>query len=128
MPPDPQPDPRYLRGVALFNGGDYFAAHEEWEHLWRGCPPADRRFYQSLIQAAVALYHWGRNNPAGAARLLASGRGYMAAYRPAHRGLAVDRFWAAVEAAMTPGPGDHPQIALDPPPAAWPDPEGFAHD
>ncbi|MBX9581229.1 MAG: DUF309 domain-containing protein [Gemmataceae bacterium] len=121
-------DPRYLAGVVHFNRGEYFDAHEVWEELWGDCPAADRRFYQSLIQAAVALYHWGRNNPAGAARLLLSGRGYMAPYRPAHRGLDVNRFWQAVEEAMTPTPPPRPLIALDPPPAAWPDPEGSAHD
>ena len=132
FPPHPTPapdyDPRYLAGVALFNRAEYFDAHEVWEDLWGDCPAADRRFYQSLIQAAVALYHWGRNNPAGAARLLRSGRVYMAPYRPAHRGLDVDRFWAAVEGAMVTTPTAGPQIVLDPPPAVWPDPEGFDHD
>ena len=68
------PDPRYLAGIDLFNHGEYFDAHDVWEELWTDCPAADRRFYQSLIQAAVALYHWGRRNRAGAERLFASGR------------------------------------------------------
>lgn len=128
--PDTPPDydPRYLAGVAHFNRGEYFDAHEVWEELWGDCPAADRRFYQSLIQAAVALYHWGRNNPAGAARLLASGRGYMAPYRPTHRGLAVDRFWEAVAAAMATSLATLPRLDLDPPPAAWPTPQGSADD
>ena len=113
-------DPRYLAGVAHFNRAEYFDAHEVWEELWGDCPAADRRFYQALIQAAVALYHWGRNNPAGAARLFASGRGYMAPYRPTHRGLAVDRFWRAVEAALAPDPGAAPRIDLDPAPEGGP--------
>jgi len=46
--------------------------HEVWEELWLDCPAADRRFYQSLIQAAVALYHWGNGNLAGATRLFPS--------------------------------------------------------
>ena len=43
--PDPAdtPDPRYLRGVELFNRGDYFDAHEVWEELWLDSPSADRR-------------------------------------------------------------------------------------
>src|SRR5262249_34271574 len=67
-------DDRYLAGVQLFNAGEYFDAHEVWEDLWHDCPSADRRFYQSLIQAAVALYHWSRGNRPGAARLFDSGR------------------------------------------------------
>jgi predicted metal-dependent hydrolase len=100
-PPIPDAyDPRYLAGVVLFNRGEYFDAHEVWEDLWRDCPSADRRFYQSLIQAAVALYHWGNGNRAGAARLFHSGRGYAAPYRPAHRGLDLDRFWQEVQIAL----------------------------
>src|SRR5438445_10580539 len=64
-------DDRYLGGIVAFNRGDYLEAHEVWEALWLDCPAADRRFYQSLIQAAVALYHWGNGNRAGAERLFA---------------------------------------------------------
>jgi hypothetical protein len=129
MSPPPDYDLRYLAGIVLFNRRDYFAAHEVWEDLWRECPAADRRFYQSLIQAAVALYHWTRGNAAGARRLFHSGRDYMAPYRPRHAGLDVSAFWAGVELALAgaladppaaPGPAAHPAIDLDPPPVAWP--------
>jgi predicted metal-dependent hydrolase len=127
-PTDPPPgeyDPRYLAGVVLFNRADYFDAHEVWEDLWRDCASADRRFYQSLIQAAVALYHWGNGNAAGAARLSESGRRYMAPYEPAHRGLGVAAFWRQVDARLAAADAPPPTIALDPDPAAWPDPADF---
>ncbi len=118
-------DARYLAGIALFNAGEYFDAHEVWEEVWRDCPAADRRFYQSLIQAAVALYHQCRVNAAGARRLFHSGRSYMTPYRPLYRGLNVDAFWAAVESRLAPtladppaagpAPGPRPTITLDPP-------------
>ena len=132
-------DDRYLRGVLAFNAGDYFDAHEEWEALWLDCPAADRRFVQSLIQAAVALYHWGNRNRPGAARLFASGRRYMDPYRPTYHGLAVEAFWEQVRAALAPAleanpererggdPPAPPRIRLSPEPAAWPDP-GVRHD
>lgn len=115
-------DPRYLAGVAHFNAGDYFEAHEVWEDLWHDCPPADRLFYQSLIQAAVALYHWGNANRTGARRLFASGRDKMTGYRPRHLGLDGVRFWtdveAALAAALTGGPaGPAPRIDLTPAPS-----------
>lgn len=109
------PDPRYLAGVELFNRGEYFDAHEAWEELWMDCPAADRRFYQSLIQAAVSLYHCGRGNRAGAERLFASGRKYMAPYRPARHGLDADDFWRQVAAALADPPGPAPRITLAPP-------------
>jgi hypothetical protein len=105
----PEYDTRYLAGIDHFNRGDYFEAHEVWEDLWADCPGADRRFVQSLIQAAVALYHWVRNrNRAGARRLFASGRDKMAGYRPRHLGLDVDDFWRQVEAALAGALADGP--------------------
>jgi uncharacterized protein len=91
-------DPRYLAGIELFNRGEYFDAHEVWEDLWQDCPAYDRRFYQALIQAAVAIYHFERGNNTGAARLARSGKRYMEPYRPMHLGLDVDGFWRQVEA------------------------------
>lgn len=130
-------DPRYLAGVQRFNAGEYFDAHEVWEDLWHECAAADRRFYQSLIQAAVALYHWGNGNRAGAARLFASGRRYMEPYRPRYRGLDVGDFWRAMEQTLAgvvenqPTPRC-PRIELDPPPDAWPEvpanAEGVPHE
>lgn len=136
-------DERYLAGVVRFNRGDYFDAHEVWEALWMDCPAAERRFYQSLIQAAVALYHWGNGNRAGATRLFHSGRRYMEPFRPTHRGLDVDRFWRMMEAALADAltgrdregavgeigsPDSVPQIVLDPSPARWPDPDEVRHE
>jgi predicted metal-dependent hydrolase len=105
------PDPRFLHGIELFNRGEYFEAHEVWEDLWTDCPSADRRFYQSLIQAAVAIYHQQRGNEAGAQRLYQSGRRYMQPYGPRYRGLAVEAFWESV-AAFLAGLGPAPQIAI----------------
>ncbi len=46
----------YLRGVALFNSGYYWEAHEEWESLWhasgRRGPTAD--ILRALIKLAAA--------------------------------------------------------------------------
>lgn len=64
-------DPRFAEGIACFDAGHYFEAHEVWEDLWRALPRAehpggDRLFVQGLIQLAVSLEHWRRGNPRGA--------------------------------------------------------------
>jgi uncharacterized protein len=93
-------DPRYLAGIDLFNRADYFEAHEVWEDLWHDTTGSNRRFYQGLIQAAVAVYHAGNGNARGARRLFESGRRYMSAYNSPHLGLDVRGFWAALERAL----------------------------
>jgi hypothetical protein len=107
-------DADYLHGIDLFNEGDYFAAHEVWEIPWRAATDPDRWFYQSLIQAAVALYHQGRGNWGGALRLAARGRAKTVRCPPTHLGLDLPRFWADVDAALVGGPT--PRIVLAPEP------------
>jgi DUF309 family protein family protein len=59
------------KGIALFNDGKYFEAHEAWECLWL-CEQdgAEKRFYQGLIMAAGAMLHYTRRECAGANALL----------------------------------------------------------
>jgi hypothetical protein len=93
-------DPRYLAGIDLFNRGEFFDAHEVWEDLWHDTAGPDRRFYQGLIQAAVAVHHATNGNERGARRLFHSARRYMSAYPSRHLGLDVDDFWIAMANAM----------------------------
>lgn len=90
-------DPRYLQGIALFNQGEYFDAHEVWEDLWHDTAGPERRFYQALIQVAVAVYHAGNGNRHGARRLYHSARRYMQPFGTLYNGLNLAPFWAALE-------------------------------
>lgn len=54
-----------LQGVALFNLGEYFEAHEQWEEHWGHGPPEERELTLGLIKAAVALHHLAAGNEAG---------------------------------------------------------------
>ena len=56
----------YLQGIEHFNAGRYFDAHEVWEEIWLRSSGETKLFYQMLIQAAVGLHHYERNNPRGA--------------------------------------------------------------
>jgi hypothetical protein len=55
----------YHKGIELFNSGQFWHAHEEWEQTWMAETGEARRFIQGLIQAAAALVHWQRGNPRG---------------------------------------------------------------
>lgn len=119
MPYTDDYDSRYLAGIEQFNAGDYFAAHEVWEALWRDCPEQDRGFYQSLIQAAVALYHQQRGNPRGAERLLRSAMAKAAVYPERYHGLCWRTLWPDIAAALNSDqPGSRPRIVLEHPTAS----------
>lgn len=104
-------DPRFARGVELFNAGRHFEAHEEWEHVWRSCPAADRRFVQSLIHAAVAIYQWSRGNANAARTQRDRGTAKARDYPPVYLGVDAGRLWADVAAALD-SPGGCSQVRL----------------
>ena len=87
----------YVQGIQFFNDCDFFEAHETWEELWTEYRGPARRFYQGLIQTAVALHHFGNGNIRGAKKVYLSSRGYLEEYRPAYLGLNLDTFLAQFE-------------------------------
>lgn len=60
-------------GRERFNAGDYFAAHELWEDLWRETHGTSRAFVQGMVQVAVGLHHHSTGNVLGARSVLARG-------------------------------------------------------
>jgi predicted metal-dependent hydrolase len=121
-------DPLYLQGIAYFNACEFFEAHEVWEELWKDYSGELRLFYKGLIQAAVALHHFGNGNIRGARKVYRSSRGYLEQYRPVCVGLDVDQFLAQFDACFAEvaasevefpeieiNPELIPEISLDPP-------------
>ena len=84
----------YLQGIVHFNECDFYESHEVWEALWTDYQGPSRKFYQGLIQAAVALHHFGNGNIRGARKLYYSTRSYLEPYRPWHMGLDLEQFLA----------------------------------
>ena len=121
-------DPLYLQGIAYFNACEFFEAHEVWEELWKSYSGDLRLFYKGLIQAAVALHHFGNGNIRGARKVYRSSRAYLDAYRPVCEGLNLEQFLPQFDACFAlvavseeefpdieVDPELIPEIALDPP-------------
>jgi uncharacterized protein len=121
--------PLYLKGIEYFNDCEFFESHEVWEELWADTQGDSRKFYQGLIQVAVALHHFGNGNIRGARKLYHSSRAYLEPYGPVYRGLNVTAFLEQLErcfvdvlatAEQFPKveivPDLIPEIHLDPPP------------
>jgi uncharacterized protein len=132
---------RYLGGIRFFNERDFFEAHEVWESLWLDCAGPERRFYQALIQAAVALYHYGNGNVRGATKLFRSSKAYMDQYTSPYLGLNTVAFWDQMKRCFASLLQEEPTaqpvalseeliptITLNPPPDSWPALEEFETD
>ncbi|GAC1331110.1 MAG: hypothetical protein NVSMB17_08930 [Candidatus Dormibacteria bacterium] len=79
---------RLGRGVALFNAGQFWEAHEAWEGAWmpaRGGPDAD--LFKGLVQLAAGCYHYQRRNRHGALVKWRDGAALLGPYLPGRDGL-----------------------------------------
>ena len=66
-------------GLAAYERGDFFEAHEDLEPAWMGTDDrAERALLQGLIKVAAAYVHDVRGNPAGIARNLEGARALLA--------------------------------------------------
>jgi uncharacterized protein len=100
-------------GLELIRRGEYFAAHEVLEDVWRAADPEERDFYQGLVHVAVAWYQAGRGNRVGCERQLEKATRRLAPFAPEHRGVDVAATLARVdEAARVVANGS---LALPPP-------------
>lgn len=69
-----------IKGVRLFNTGEYFECHEVLEELWLAERGPIRELYQGVLQIGVALLHRQRGNFKGAVSLLQSGLRHIAPF------------------------------------------------
>jgi predicted metal-dependent hydrolase len=80
-------DQRYYEGIRLFNKGEFWEAHEQWEACWLESGEPETTFYQGIIQAAAALVHWKKGNLRGLRRNWEKGRPKLVALPAAMHGI-----------------------------------------
>jgi predicted metal-dependent hydrolase len=96
-----------VAGLAAYDRGDWFLAHELLEPAWMGtADPAERALHGGLIKLAAAGVHATRGNPSGIAKNLAGARlrlaslaGHEPGERPA-RDIDVAGLVAAIDARL----------------------------
>ena len=81
--------PEFWQAVEQFNQGEFYACHDTLEALWLEEIDPLRRFYQGILQIAVACYHLSNLNWRGAAVLLGEGMNRLRDYQPAYGGIEV---------------------------------------
>ena len=88
---------QYVEGLRLFNEEDFFECHEVFEELWSESKGDDKRFLQGLIQAAVALFHFGNENFGGAKKLYNAAHEKLRNLGDEYMGIALSRFLSDFE-------------------------------
>ncbi len=74
-------------GIGLFNSRHFFEAHEVLEEIWRAAPEGEKKFWQGLVQTAVAFHHRSTGNTIGAQSLLNSAIRNLAPYPDIYSGV-----------------------------------------
>ncbi len=77
----------YYEGIRLFNRGEYWHAHEQWEACWLASSEPDATFYKAIIQVAAALVKWQQHNQRGLQLNWAKSRSYLITLPPTFHGL-----------------------------------------
>lgn len=104
----------YRTGLDLIRSGEYFAAHEELENVWRAARTDERDFFQGLVHVAVAWYQAGRGRKIGTERQLEKAIRRLEPFAPEHRGVDVSRLTAQLSDLRA-----RDSLDLPPPDLSW---------
>jgi len=89
---------QYREGIRLFNEEEFFECHDVLEELWSAAEGEQKKYLQGLIQASVALFHFGNENFGGAKKLYLSARKNLDPYGSEFMGVDLHRFSTDVQA------------------------------
>ena len=83
---------QYREGLRLFNEEEFFECHDVLEELWSETVGRDRKFLQGLIQASIALFHFGNENFGGAKKLYLSAKTNLSLFEEEYMGIRLAQF------------------------------------
>jgi len=81
--------PEFWLGVEEFNQQAFYECHDTLEALWIEAMEPEKRFYQGVLQIAVACHHLSNLNWRGAVMLLGEGIRRLEDYTPDDYGVDV---------------------------------------
>lgn len=89
-------------GVAMFNRGEFFEAHEEMEEAMNllDDDTSDWDFYLGILRAAVANHKLGQNETGSARFHLRAALEFLEHYPDRHRGIRLREFRGALNAQL----------------------------
>ncbi len=94
---DAPPSEEALRGLELFNQGDYFEQHEHFEHAWLAEERPVREMYQGILQVGVAFLQIERGNWQGALKMFRRGLPRLRPLPERCQGVEIGEFRRAAE-------------------------------
>ena len=81
--------PEAIKGMELFNAGEYWLAHEQLEEAWKEETGAVRELYRAILQVAVTYLHITRGNYVGAVKVHAKVQKWITPWPEVCRGIKI---------------------------------------
>lgn len=92
--------PLAVKGIELFNSGQYWNAHEALEEAWLAENSEIRNLYRGILQVGVTYLHIERKNYQGALKVYHRSQRWLAPYPDSCRGIDVRGLKEDLEAAI----------------------------
>jgi predicted metal-dependent hydrolase len=105
---------RLAEGVALFNAGRWYEAHEVWEEAWRPQSGPRRALLQGLIQVAAGCLKQAEGRAEGARTLFTRALERLEPLPAACEGVDVGLLVSQVRQWREAGAQEHPAVSFHP--------------
>ena len=92
--------PAAIKGMDLFNAGEYWLAHEHLEEAWKEETGAVRELYRAILQTAVVYLHVTRANYNGAIKVYGRVQKWINPWPGVCRGIEIGQLRLDLEAVI----------------------------
>lgn len=92
--------PAAIRGMELFNAGEYWLAHEELEEAWKEESGSIRNLYRAVLQVAVVYLHITRANYNGAIKVYGRVQKWIVPWPDTCRGIEIGKLRQNMESVI----------------------------
>ena len=92
--------PAAIKGMELFNAGEYWLAHEELETAWNEESGAVRELYRAILQTAVVYLHITRANYMGAIKVYRRVQKWITPWPDVCRGIEIGQLHQDLDTVM----------------------------
>lgn len=93
--------PAAIKGMQLFNAGEYWLAHEELEAAWKEEKGNVGELYRAILQTAVVYLHVTRGNYNGAVKVYGRVQKWIRPWPEVCRGIEIGQLRQDLEAVIT---------------------------
>jgi predicted metal-dependent hydrolase len=93
--------PAAIKGMQLFNAGEYWLAHEELEEAWKEENGAVGELYRAILQTAVVYLHVTRANYNGAIKVYGRVQKWIRPWPEVCRGIEIGQLRQDLEVVIT---------------------------